>query len=142
MRIISFIAFLLVSQVVFSQSIVGFWKNIDDTDGKAKSIIEIYEHEGHIYGRVERLLEAASLTHCHKCEGDKKDAPITDMVILWDLHPKKGLKKAGSGKILDPAKGKVYDCKIELDGPDVLKVRGYIGASMFGRTQKWYRVVE
>ena len=37
-------------------------------------------------------------------------------------------------------KGKVYDCKIELDGTDKLKVRGFVGVSMFGRTQIWYKV--
>lgn len=139
MRILIFFAFLLSVQPIFSQNVLGFWKNIDDEDGKAKSVIEIYESDGHIYGRVDRLLEAATLTHCEKCKGDKKDAPITDMVILWDLHGKKGNKKAEKGKIIDPKSGKVYDCKIELEGSDVLKVRGYIGASLFGRTQKWYR---
>ena len=45
-----------------------------------------------------------------------------------------------SGKILDPKTGKVYKCILELEEVDKLKVRGYIGFSLIGRTQYWYRL--
>jgi len=60
------------------------------------------------------------------------------MDILWDL--KKSGKSWDDGQIMDPKNGKIYDCKIELKGTDKLHVRGYMGVSMFGRTQTWYRV--
>jgi uncharacterized protein (DUF2147 family) len=50
----------------------------------------------------------------------------------------KGLKKDGKvqrWKILDPTTGKLYKCFLALEGHDKLKVRGYIGVSLFGRTQ-------
>ena len=140
MRIVLLVAFLLTTQSIFGQDILGLWKNIDDEDGKAKSYIEVYEENGLIYGRVERLLEAATLDYCPKCKGDRKDAPLVDMIIMWGLESSKNGKKASGGRILDPKSGKEYDCKISLDGKDVLKVRGYIGAPLLGRTQKWYRV--
>jgi uncharacterized protein (DUF2147 family) len=40
---------------------------------------------------------------------------------------------------MDPKDGKVYRCKIELDGDGALKVRGYVGVAAFGRTQRWFR---
>ena len=43
----------------------------------------------------------------------------------------------GDGEILDPNNGKIYDCKIWLEGNDILKVRGYVG--FFYRTQTWKR---
>jgi uncharacterized protein (DUF2147 family) len=43
------------------------------------------------------------------------------------------------GKIYDPENGKTYDCKMTLSG-DKLKVRGYIGISLFGRTEILERV--
>jgi uncharacterized protein (DUF2147 family) len=43
------------------------------------------------------------------------------------------------GKVLDPKNGKSYQCKISLDGKDKLIVRGYIGISLFGRSQTWVR---
>jgi uncharacterized protein (DUF2147 family) len=56
----------------------------------------------------------------------------------------KGLTKDGEeysgGKILDPKNGKLYKCYITLEGNDKLKVRGYIGISLLGRTQYWKRV--
>ena len=56
----------------------------------------------------------------------------------------KGLSKEGaeytSGEILDPKNGKLYKCTISLESKDKLKVRGYIGFSLLGRTQYWHRV--
>jgi uncharacterized protein (DUF2147 family) len=43
------------------------------------------------------------------------------------------------GTITDPLNGKTYRCTIHLDG-NRLNVRGYVGFSMFGRTQTWIRV--
>jgi uncharacterized protein (DUF2147 family) len=137
---VSILLFFLV-QSISGQSITGFWKNIDDEDGKAKSIIEVYEEEGLIYGKVVRLLENATVTHCQKCKGEKKGAPLVGMGIMWDLqYDVENKNKAENGKILDPKKGKVYGCKIELKKDDELNVRGYIKAPLFGRTQTWYRV--
>jgi uncharacterized protein (DUF2147 family) len=45
------------------------------------------------------------------------------------------------GEILDPDIGKVYRVKLKLaDGGKKLLVRGYIGFSLFGRTQTWIRM--
>jgi len=43
------------------------------------------------------------------------------------------------GTILDPDEGDIYKCKIWVKD-DVLTARGYIGVSLFGRSQKWFRV--
>jgi uncharacterized protein (DUF2147 family) len=43
------------------------------------------------------------------------------------------------GKIYDPANGKTYSCKMTLNGKS-LKVRGYIGISLFGRTETFERI--
>lgn len=44
-----------------------------------------------------------------------------------------------NGKIYDPESGKTYDCKMTLNG-NMLKVRGYIGISLFGRTEIFERI--
>jgi uncharacterized protein (DUF2147 family) len=46
----------------------------------------------------------------------------------------------GGGDILDPDSGSVYRSKfhLEKDG-NVLVVRGFIGLSLFGRSQTWQR---
>lgn len=126
-------------QFGYSQSIIGKWKTIDDETGKERSIVSIYEIDGKIYGKVIEILEPSFKDKkCTLCSGADKDKPILGMVII------KGLKKDGAtysgGKILDPKNGKLYKCTIELDSKDKLSIRGYIGVSMFGRTQYWQRV--
>lgn len=121
-----------------AQSVFGVWKSIDDEDGTEKSHIEIYEENGKLYGKVIKLLEGATATHCNDCDGDKKGQPITGMVILYDME--KDGAGYDDGEILDPGTGKTYSCSLELDGPDKLSVRGYLGFSFLGRTQYWHRV--
>ena len=132
------IPYLLLSFFIYAQSPIGIWKNLDDEDGREKSHIEVYEQNGTLRGKVIKLLPAATITKCDKCTGANKGKSLVGMDILWDL--KKTGKVWEGGEILDPKKGKVYDCKIELDGTDKLKVRGFVGVSMFGRTQIWYKV--
>ena len=48
--------------------------------------------------------------------------------------------KYEDGTIYDPANGKTYQCVITLEGNDILKVRGYVGITMIGRTATWTRV--
>jgi uncharacterized protein (DUF2147 family) len=44
------------------------------------------------------------------------------------------------GKIYDPKNGKTYSCKMTLEGNE-LKVRGYVGFSLLGRTTVWTRKI-
>lgn len=125
----------------YSQSVVGKWKTIDDDTGEAKSVVEIYENNGKIYGKVVQILDKSKEGKlCDKCEGSKKNKPVKGLVII------EGLKKNDSawdgGTILDPTKGKEYKCSITLDGKNKLKVRGYVGFSLLGRTQYWTRAEE
>ena len=43
------------------------------------------------------------------------------------------------GEVYDPANGKTYSCNISFAGRN-LKVRGYIGISLFGRTEIFERI--
>lgn len=130
--------FLVIGNVQ-SQSVLGKWKTVDDATGEAKSIVEVYEKSGKVYGKVVEILrEDHKKDLCTSCSGVNKNKPILGMVIISDL--KKDGKEYNSGTILDPTNGKVYKCYIELDSPDKLKLRGFIGFSLLGRTQYWTRV--
>jgi hypothetical protein len=48
---------------------------------------------------------------------------------------------AKNGKLYDPDSGKIYSAELAVEG-DSLKVRGYVGISMFGRTETWHRSSE
>ena len=43
------------------------------------------------------------------------------------------------GFIYDPNSGKTYRCKLKLKDRNTLKLRGYIGISLLGRTDIWTR---
>ena len=139
MKLKLLITILLLYQISFSQSIFGKWKTIDDITGKEKGIVEIYEKGGKIFGRIIEIFESEHrFRKCEKCEGDDKNKPYMGLVII------KGLTKDGDiydgGKILDPKIGKLYRCKIALEGKEKLIVRGYIGIPLFGRSQTWVRI--
>jgi len=129
------------SALAQAPSAVGRWTTIDDETKKPKSVINIYEENGKLFGKIEKLfLEPNEKQNpvCDKCEGALKNQPILGMVIMRDLQ--KDDDEWSGGKILDPANGKTYKCKIAVeDGGKKLKVRGYIGMSLLGRTQHWVR---
>jgi len=132
---------LLLTIVSHSQSILGKWKTIDDETGKERSIVEIYESEGKIYAKIVKLLVKSEENRvCEKCKGANKNKPLKGLIVI------DGLKKDGNewngAKILDPKTGSEYKCYITLEEPNKLKVRGYLGFALLGRTQYWYRVVE
>lgn len=132
-------ALLFALGAAFAQSTPeGIWQTIDDETGQPKSHVEIYQKNGAYYGKVVKLLPAATTDKCIDCPGDKKDKPLVGLDILWDLKPYKDYWSYG--QIVDPKDGSVYKCSVWLEGSDKLKVRGYIGVSLIGRNQEWQRV--
>lgn len=131
----------LMSTISIAQthSVIGKWKTIDDETGKPVAIVDIYEMRGKIYGKVIEVFNPKNKTRvCENCSGSDKDKPIVGLTVI------KGLTKEGNeytnGKILDPKSGRLYKCFIELDGSEKLKVRGYIGFALLGRSQIWHRL--
>lgn len=121
------------------QSPVGLWKTIDDKTGKALAIVRIYAQDGKFYGRIEQSFrEGASTRVCSVCTDDRKNQPVLGLVIIRGMSLRDG--EYAGGDILDPDSGWVYRCKFHLDeGGLKLIVRGYLGISLFGRSQTWLR---
>jgi uncharacterized protein (DUF2147 family) len=59
-------------------------------------------------------------------------------VILHHLHYD-GAGKWSGGLIYEPDTGRTYKCSIELIAADDLRVRGYFGISLLGKSQIWTR---
>jgi len=127
-----------IASLVSSQSILGKWKTIDDKTGEAKSIVEIYEDSGKVYGKIVDILNPSKKNAlCAKCEGDEFNKPVLGLVLIKNME--KDGKYYRKGTIFDPQEGKKYKCRIALtEDPDVLQVRGYI--AFFYATQYWKRV--
>lgn len=138
-QFITLLICVLATSSMYSQSVIGKWKTIDDETGDAKSIVEVYSNSGKIYAKVVEILDLEHKNSvCKKCSGEDKNKSILGLTII------KGLSKDGSeynsGEILDPKNGKLYKCALSLESKDKLKIRGYIGFSLLGRTQYWHRV--
>lgn len=145
---------ILVSMSLFASSLraadqdtppspVGVWKTIDDSSGKTQALVKIIDVNGELRGSVARLYQEPDEDqnpHCEKCSGERKNAPILGMTILYGLHKDEDGNWSG-GEILDPNNGDTYRSKLSIS-PDgkTLTMRGYIGLSLFGRSQTWLRV--
>ena len=118
---------------------VGDWETIDDVTGEPKSIVAIREENGKLYGTIEKLFDPP-VPHptCYLCSGAMKDRPLVGLEVLW------GFKQAGNqwlgGQVLDPESGRIYRASLSLeDGDRKLRLHGYFGIPLFGRTQHWRR---
>ena len=132
---------LCVTFSVSGQDIYGKWKTIDDETGEEKSIVEIYQKEGKVYGKIIDILNPKDRDAlCDKCEGNEYNQPVLGLILLKNMN-KEG-KYYKNGTIFDPERGKKYKCRIALNSndPNVLEVRGYL--AFFYATQYWERVIE
>jgi len=67
-----------------------------------------------------------------------RQTPIIGLKIMHDFVYE-GDNKWLSGKVYDPENGKTYSGKMMLVSPNQLKLRGFIGISLIGRTVIWTR---
>jgi len=128
-----------------STDILGMWFN-QDKDAK----IEIFQCGNDFCGKIVWLKEPTYPA------GSKEGTPGTPKLDiknpdaahrkdpLMGLQLVLGLQYAGdnqwkNGKIYDPDSGKTYSSKATLISHDQLDLRGFVGVSMFGRTEKWSR---
>lgn len=137
-----FIAALLVTPLNDADAILGVWT----TEGGDK--IEIFACEAGYCAKIVALVEPLypeddPMAGKPKVDRENPDESERDRPIIG-LELMKGFTTKGNGRwsggtIYDPENGKTYKCKITLDGENRLKVRGYIGVSVIGRTTVWTR---
>ncbi|MEN2979469.1 DUF2147 domain-containing protein [Tistrella bauzanensis] len=119
----------------------GLWRTIDDETGKPRSLVRISETDGRYHGRIERLFREPGEDPdpvCATCTDSRAGQKLVGLEIMSGLL-RDGLTYEG-GEILDPANGEIYDLRMTL-APDgrTLEVRGFVGLSLFGRSQIWLR---
>ena len=120
---------------------VGRWQTISDVTGKPNGAVEILDSAGELAGRLIAGRDPVEFETrlCDKCPGDRHNKPMKGLVILSGVR--RDGDEWGGGEILDPDIGRVYRVKLKLaDAGKKLLVRGYLGVSLFGRTQTWIRM--
>jgi uncharacterized protein (DUF2147 family) len=123
-------------------SAVGLWEQVDEKSGKPESWFKITERNGAYEGNIVKIFFKPGEDEnwvCDKCEGAERGKPVLGLALI------KGMQRNGSsyenGTIMDPRDGAVYRALMKLS-PDgqKLEVRGYLGISLFGRSQVWNRL--
>ena len=137
--VVGFFVMCLSGQAVAeASSPVGYWETIDDDGVTPTSIVQIYPEGDSLSGKIVKILRKGADPNalCEACTGDLKNKPVVGLRIIWDM--KEDDDEWEGGHILDPDSGKDYKCTLVVKG-DTLKVRGFLGFSLLGRTQIWKR---
>ncbi len=121
---------------------VGLWEQVDENSGKAESWFKIVERNGVYVGNIVKMFPKPGDDEnwvCDRCEGDERGKPVLGLALIKNMQ-RNGLSYE-NGTIMDPRDGKVYRALMRLS-PDgqKLEVRGYLGISLFGRSQVWNRL--
>lgn len=145
-KLFLFILFFLLAQFSYSQSkndadkILGTWQI---GSGKGRILITKYGNNK-FGGKICWLKEPLDANGKIKLdvnnpdEAKRKNPKIGLNNLLGFVYQGNG--KYEDGTIYDSENGKTYSCILELINDSQLKVRGYIGISLIGRTDVWSRV--
>ena len=135
--VVLLLAGISLSAQTKADNIIGVWL----TGGKEPARIQVYRSGDKYYGKIVWLKypEANGGPRLDKNNPDKnkQSQRIVGLVILKDFRFEN--EEWNDGSIYDPESGKTYKCKLSLKDNGTLNVRGYIGISLFGRTETWVR---
>ena len=140
MRYVLICVLFLMSTTIFAagnNGVLGFWFTKDN-----QSIVEIYKKGSEFLGKIIWLDEpndksGKPMTDSKNSDNKKKNNPLLFLTILkgFALSNESTLE---NGTVYDPKNGKTYSSIIKLKNGG-LEVRGYIGFSLFGRSETWTR---
>ena len=129
----------IMAQKFKAEDILGLWFN-EEKDAK----IEVYQENGKYYGKIVWLEEPNEPdTGLPKLDDENPDEelqkrPVMGLLLVTDFdYEGDGLWE--NGDIYDPKSGNTYSCYMKLQSKEKLKVRGYIGLSIIGKTTYWTR---
>jgi uncharacterized protein (DUF2147 family) len=120
------------------QNAIGRWQ-IVNSDGTPGGKAETYLQDGKLFGKVTEVRPGRTPQDlCDRCSGAFKNQLILGMVFLRNFNA------SGddwvNGTAVDPENGKEYKGKIWAVSKDSLRMRGFIGISLLGRTENWVRL--
>jgi uncharacterized protein (DUF2147 family) len=141
--VIGLTAFIIATRSVFAASAepMGRWY----AEGGA-AVVEITPCGDTLCGRVVWVHSPLDQDGCELRDKNNPDPalrnrPVVGLQILGGLVASDHKQVSWTdGTIYDPVSGNTYRCRLELDGHDRLRLRGYVGIPLVGRTTTWTRV--
>jgi uncharacterized protein (DUF2147 family) len=122
-----------------ADAIVGVWES-----GNGKARIKIDKVNDKFNGRIVWLKEPNDAAGKPKVDKNNPEEALRNKPLLGYSMLKAftyvGDKTWEEGTIYDPESGSTYSCTITMTDENTLDVRGFIGVSLFGRTDVWKRV--
>jgi len=121
--------------------ILGEW-----VTGSGKGHIKIERFGSHFYGKIVWLKEPLDPetgkpnTDKNNPNDAKKSNPVYGLQVIKDFVYDAENGEWHDGTIYDPENGKTYSCRIRMKDKNTLDVRGYVGISMLGRSESWFRI--
>lgn len=116
----------------------GYWIN-----DKGNSKIQVFKtitgtYAGKLVWLKEPNRDGKPKLDIHNPNDAFKSRPVMGLVILSGLrHEEKN--EYGDGKAYDPSSGKTYDCKLTVNTPEQMTLRGFVGFSLIGKSVVWKR---
>ena len=136
-RIVAAAGLLLAANSALAEDILGLWD-------AGESNVEIYACGELLCGRIAELDEPLDEDGNEKLDKNNPDPALQSRPLLgMDLiagFTRAGKRKWEDGTIYDPRDGKTYKCVMKLQRDGTLKVRGYVGVPLLGKTVEWTRV--
>ena len=127
------------TEIPESDKIVGIWEV-----GSGKARVKITKYGDKFGGKIVWLKEPTYSDGTKKVDKNNPDEAKRTIPLLGYNNllgfSYKGKSEYDGGTIYDPENGNAYNCNISLKDDNTLEVRGYIGVSLFGRTDTWKRV--
>jgi uncharacterized protein (DUF2147 family) len=121
-----------------ADDIIGTWL----TGGKEPAKIQIHKSGEKFYGKIIWLKNPTEngkqRVDANNPDKAKRSNPIIGLLMLTGFKFD-GEDEWKGGDIYDPESGKTYSSYIYLKDKNTLKVRGYVGISLLGRTETWIR---
>lgn len=121
-----------------ADDVLGYWIPGDDN-----ARMYIYKQNGEYYGKLTELKQpnnpdGTPKRDVNNPDEEKRDRLMDGLVIM------RGFEYDGDwewedGNIYDPRSGNDYSCEMWLEDRNTLKVRGYLGVSLLGRTETFIR---